>query len=203
MKIPFTPSLLWLLCGLIGVAAHAEKADRYQKMIIEADELRSDDLKQVSVYSGRVVVSKGTLLMRGAKLEIRQDPQGNQSVTLTAEVGKKAFFRQKREAVDEFLEAEAQTIEYDGKADTVRFIQDAELRRLAGTTLNDQLTGALIVYDNKTDVFTMSGKKTPTDPASGGRVRVILTPKGAASAPGGTDTAPVLRSSPSLSGDKK
>ena len=203
MKITFTTTLLWLSCGLLGVSAHAEKADRYQKMIIEADELRAADLNQVTVYSGRVVVSKGTLLMRGAKLEIRQDPQGNQFVTLTAEAGKKAFFRQKREGVDEFLEAEAQTIEYDGKADTVRFLQDAELRRLAGATLNDQLTGALIVYDNKTDVFTMSGKKTASDPASGGRVRVVLTPKGAATAPAGTEAAPVLRSSPSLGGDKK
>jgi lipopolysaccharide export system protein LptA len=203
MKITFTSTLLWLSCCLLGAAAHAEKADRYQKMIIEADELRADDLNQVTVYSGRVVVSKGTLLMRGAKLEIRQDPQGNQFVTLTAAAGKKAFFRQKREGVDEFLEAEAQTIEYDGRADTVRFIQDAELRRLAGATLNDQLTGALIVYDNKTDVFTMSGKKTANDPSSGGRVRVILIPKGAASAPTGTEAAPVLRSSQSLGGDKK
>lgn len=203
MKNTFASTLLWVICCLMGSVAHAEKSDRYQKMVIEADELRSDDLNQVTVYSGRVVVAKGTLLMRGARLETRQDPQGNQFVTLSAEPGKKAFFRQKREGVNEFLEGEAQTIEYDGKADVVKFVQDAELRRYSGATLNDQLTGALIVYDNKSDVFTMSGKKTAADTASSGRVRVILTPKNAASAPAGSEAAPALRSSPGLGGDKK
>jgi lipopolysaccharide export system protein LptA len=184
-----------------GGAVHAEKADQNQKMFIEADQLRSDDLKQITVYTGSVVVSKGTLLMRGARLEIREDPQGNQFGTLTAQAGKRAFFRQKREGVNEWLEGEAQTIEYDGKTDVVKFIQNAELRRLQGATLNDQLNGALIVYDNKTDVFTMTGQGKQA--GSGGRVRVMLTPKNSASAPAGTGLKPSLKPSSSLAGDKK
>jgi lipopolysaccharide export system protein LptA len=172
-------------------------------MIIEADQLRSDDLNQITVYSGNVVVSKGTLLMRGAKLELREDPQGNQFGTLTAQAGQRAFFRQKREGVNEFLEGEAQTIEYDGKTDVVKFIQNAELRRLQGATLNDQLNGALIVYDNKTDVFTMTGQGTGKQAGASGRVRVMLTPKNTASAPSGTDPKPALRATGSLGGDKK
>lgn len=57
MKIPFLP--LWcavLLAGAAG-AALAEKADRNKPMNIEADSLRYDDLKQVSVFSGRVVLT--------------------------------------------------------------------------------------------------------------------------------------------------
>jgi lipopolysaccharide export system protein LptA len=107
--------------------------------------------------------------------------------------------------VNQFLEAEAQTIEYDGRADVVKFVQRAELRRYQGATLNDQLTGALIVYDNKTDVFTMTGQATPGDTTSNGRVRVMLTPKSTPSAAAGTEApaTPALRSSPSLGGDKK
>lgn len=204
MKITFASTLLWFSCCLMGSVAHAEKADRDKPMFVEMDELRSDDLNQVTVYSGHVVVTKGTQVMRGARLEIRQDSQGYQFGTLTAEPGKKAFFRQKREVADEFIEAQAQTIEYDGKADTFKFVQGAELRRYLGATLSGQLTGELIVYDAKTDVFTGSGKKDSTDPASGGRVRIMLTPKSAASAPvGGESSAPALRPSTSLSGDKK
>jgi lipopolysaccharide export system protein LptA len=199
MNYPKVPSLLLAACCLLAFTASAEKADRNQKMVIEADELRSDDLNQITVYTGRVVLTKGTLLLRGARLEIREDPQGNQFATLTAQAGQRAFFRQKREGVDEFLEGEAQTIEYDGKIDTVRFVQRAELRRLRGAVLNDELSGALIVYDNKTDVFTING--SGADKVSGGRVRVMLTPKNPASAP--VPAAPALRSSPSLGGDKK
>jgi lipopolysaccharide export system protein LptA len=203
MKTPLIPILLGLACLMAGSLAQAEKADRNQKMIIEADQLRSDDLNQITVYSGNVVVSKGTLLMRGAKLELREDPQGNQFGTLTAQAGQRAFFRQKREGVNEFLEGEAQTIEYDGKTDVVKFMQNAELRRLQGATLNDQLNGALIVYDNKTDVFTMTGQGAGKPGGQSGRVRVMLTPKNSASAPVGTDPKPALRATGNLSGDKK
>jgi lipopolysaccharide export system protein LptA len=185
-------------------AAHAEKADIDKHMFAEADDARFDDLNQVKILSGHVVVTKGTQVMRGARLELREDPQGNQFGTLTAEPGKKAFFRQKREVADEFIEAEAQTIEYDGKADTIKFVQGAELRRYQGATLSGQLTAELIVYDAKTDVFTGSGKKSGADPTTGGRVRIMLTPKNAASAPvGDASPAPALRPSTSLSGDKK
>ncbi len=205
MKNTLIRTLLLLACGLATAAAHAEKADRYKKMIIEADELRADDLNQVTVYSGSVVVTKGTLILRGARMELREDPQGNQYGVVTAEPGKRAFFRQKRDGVDEFLEGEAQTIEYDGKSDVVKFIEQGELRRYQGSTLNDELIGALIVYDNKTDVFTMHGQGAkPSTSKSSGRVRVMLTPKNAASAPAAADTAtPKLRPSSSLNGDKK
>jgi lipopolysaccharide export system protein LptA len=69
-------------------------------------------------------VTKGSIVMRGAQLDVRQDNAGNQFGVLKAEPGKRAFFRQKRDtrpgAVDEYMEGEAELIEYDGKADTVR-----------------------------------------------------------------------------------
>jgi len=123
MKIPFLP--LWcavLLAGAAG-AALAEKADRNKPMNIEADSLRYDDLKQVSVFSGRVVLTKGTIQIRGAQIEVRQDPDGFQFGVVTGTPQSLAFFRQKREGLDEFIEGEGETIEYDGKADTVKFIR--------------------------------------------------------------------------------
>jgi lipopolysaccharide export system protein LptA len=208
--------LLAALACTFGVA-HAEKADRAKPMNIEADALRHDELKQTSVFSGRVVMTKGSIVLRGARLDVRQDADGFQYGVVTAEPGKRAFFRQKRDtlpgAPDEFIEGESEVIEYDGKADNVRFITRAELRRYRGAVLSDEITGAVIVYNNLTDVFSVDGKRTATNaagdaPAPGSRVRAVLAPKDpppAAAAPEAASpaSAPALRPSNSLGGGAK
>jgi len=208
--------LLAALACTFGVA-HAEKADRAKPMNIEADALRHDELKQTSVFSGRVVMTKGSIVLRGARLDVRQDADGYQYGVVTAEPGKRAFFRQKRDtlpgAPDEFIEGESEVIEYDGKADNVRFITRAELRRYRGAVLSDEITGAVIVYNNLTDVFSVDGKRTATNaagdaPAPGSRVRAVLAPKDpppAAAAPEAASpvSAPALRPSNSLGGGAK
>jgi lipopolysaccharide export system protein LptA len=201
MKHSYAPLLVSLALALSGAAAHAERADRTKPMNIEADALRYDDLKQVSVFTGRVVVTKGTIVIRGARVDVRQDAEGYQHGVVTAEPGKLAFFRQKREGVDEFIEGEGETIEYDGKADRVKFIKRAEMRRFRGATLADELTGSLIVYDNTTDVVTVDGG--PASPAAGGRVRAVLSPKPGASAPVVTPPPAQLRPSTSTDGGRK
>lgn len=208
--------LLAALACTFGVA-HAEKADRAKPMNIEADALRHDELKQTSVFSGRVVMTKGSIVLRGARLDVRQDADGYQYGVVTAEPGKRAFFRQKRDtlpgAPDEFIEGESEVIEYDGKADNVRFITRAELRRYRGAVLSDEITGAVIVYNNLTDVFSVDGKRTATNaagdaPTPGSRVRAVLAPKDpppAAAAPEAASpaSAPALRPSNSLGGGAK
>ncbi len=177
-------SLSVLLCGALCAPAWGEKADRNKPMNVEADALRHDDLRQTSVFTGRVVVVKGTLVLRGARAELRQDADGNQFGVVTAEPGQLAYYRQKREGVDEFIEGQAESIEYDGKSDRVRFVRRADLRRLRGLVASDQMTGSLIVYDNVHDVFTVDGNVTSSGaPQPGGRVRAVLTPKVATSAP--------------------
>ena len=214
MKKPFSFfSLvsLFLVAMLAGGMAHAEKADSAKPMNIEADALRHDDLKQISVFTGNVVVTKGTIILRGAQLEVRQDAQGYQFGVMTAEPGKRAFFRQKRDtalgAPDEFVEGEGEVIDYDGRADIVKFIRRAELRRYMGGTLADQLNGDLIVYNNLTGIFTVDGNPANASAANpGGRVRAILAPRNAASAPvapAAAASAPGLRSSTVLGGERK
>ena len=172
---------LVLVVALAGTAfvAQAEKADRNKPMNIESDSLRYDDLKQVSIFTGKVVLTKGTIVIRGAQIEVRQDPDGYQYGLVTGSPDKLAFFRQKREAVDEFIEGEGETIYYDGKADTVTFTKKAQLRRYRGTTLGDEVTGGVIVYENLTDMFSVDGNanKGVAGASGGGRVRAMLTPK--------------------------
>lgn len=206
MKLRYTSLLIAMACALTAGVVQAEKADRNKPMNIEADALRYDDLRQTSIFTGRVVMTKGTILIRGARVEVRQDAEGYQFGTVTAEPGKLAYYRQKREGVDEYIEGESEVIEYDGKADRVRFVRHAELRRLRGATVSDELNGSLIVYDNTTDVFTVDGGPAAGPSGPGGRVRAILTPRSAASAPAGSaaqQPPAQLRPSTTLSGERQ
>ena len=210
MTIRLNSPVFLLLCaaGLLCTGpVQAEKADRDKPMFIESDNLRADDLKQITVATGKVVVNKGTIVIRGARVEVRQDAEGYQYGTVTAEPGARAFYRQKREGLDEFIEGEGETIYYDGKADTVRFVRRAEMRRFKGAQLFDETAGSVIVYDNSSDVFTVDGGSAPGASTSGnGRVRTMLTPSpnpaAAAARAAGGGAAP-LRPSPVLGGDGK
>ena len=211
MKPSLPPLLLITALTLCGGVVHAEKADRNKPMNVEADALRYDDAKQTSVFTVRVVLTKGTILIRGARVEVRQDAEGYQYGVVTAGPAKLAFFRQKREALDEFIEGEGETIVYDSRADTVKFVTKAQLRRFRGASLNDEMTGAVIVFNNTTEVFTIDGSVAQGSlGAPAGRVRAMLTPapeagtsSGAASA--ATQQAPgaALRATTTLGGEKK
>lgn len=186
-----------LLAGA-STSVWAEAGDQDQPMHIESDALRYESQQQRSIFSGNVVVTKGSIVMRGARLVVTQGEGGLQSAVMEAADGARAFFRQKRDGVDEYTEGEAQTIEYKGQDDTVHLIGNAEMRRLAGSQVQDKLTGATIVYDNVSEVYTV--KSTGGVPAQtpGGRVRATLIPSG--SAPAGQNDAakPSLGSSGKL-----
>ena len=161
------------------------------------------------MFSGRVVLTKGTIQIRGAQIEVRQDPDGFQFGTVTGGPQALAFFRQKREGLEEFIEGEAETIEYDSKADTVRFTHKAQLRRLRGTALADEITGGVILYENLTDKFSVDGNvsKGPMGVASApaGRVRAMLTPKSEAASAAAAPVLPptTLRPTTNLGGAPK
>ena len=192
---------LWGLLSalLLAAPAWAERADRDQPMHIESDALRYEDQKQLSTFTGHVVVTKGSIVLRGGWLQVRQDAAGNQYGTMRADPGQRAFFRQKREGVNEFIEGESETIEYDGKTDTVHFLRRAEMRRLAGATVQDVVKGSVIVYNNVTEVYTVDGPQRSDgapSAAPGGRVSVVLAPRSPASAPASAASAPATALQP-------
>ena len=210
MQQPIPLLLASVLSLLATGSALAEKADQNKPMNVEADSLRYDDVNQTSVFTGSVVITKGTILIRGGKVNVKQDPEGYQYGVVTAAPGNLAYYKQKRDGLDEFIEGEGETIEYDGKADRVKFIKRAELRRLRGASIADEMTGSLITYDNGTDIFTVDGG--PGSPGvvpgtPGGRIRAVLAPRVAASAPVATPATPAapvqLRQSTTIGGEKK
>src|SRR5688500_17696172 len=154
MKSPHLPLLNRLLPSALLVLAafaapvQAEKADRFKKMEVESDQPGKVDLQnQIVVFNGNVVVTKGTMVIRASRIEVRESAEGYQYATAIGGTSQLASFRQKREGVNEFIEGEAERLEYDSKTDTIRFVNKASVKRLRGSTVADEVTGALITYD--------------------------------------------------------
>lgn len=182
------------LCLALGwPAAWAERADRDKPMQVEADRMQHDEQKQFSQFIGSVQATKGTMLMRAERMDVQQDAQGRQEARFWAAPGQRVFFRQKREGLNEFIEGEAEQIDYDSRADTMILLRRAEVRILREGKVADQILGQRIVYRNADEVMSVDGKLQET----GGRqrVRVVMTPRAAASEPAST---PALRGSPAL-----
>lgn len=169
-RMSFIPLLIIAL--VVGAApARAEKADREKPINLEADRVTVDDAKQLSTFEGRVVLTQGTLIIRGDRMQVRQDSEGfHYGITW----GNLAYFRQKREGYDEYIEGWAERIEYDGRADKMQMFNRASMRKGA-----DEVHGSYISYDAKTEFFQVIGGGTKAAKAenSDGRVRAVLQPK--------------------------
>lgn len=194
MPSNFTP-LTWLQAALalalaLPACAWAEKADRSKPLVVESDgkqAVQADLAKHTTSISGNVVVSQGTLQIKADKVEIREDAQGRPLAAATGSATKPASFRQKRDRPDEYIEAEAQRIDYDGGADRVRFSGGAKMRLVRAGVVTDEASASAIVYDQPSDTVTFEGSANPgKSGASDGRARLVFVPRNvdtAASAP--------------------
>jgi len=202
---PFALALI-VAAGLAGLGAGeaiAEKADRLKPLTVESDQPGRIDLaNQFVVFTGNVVVTKGTMVIRAVRIEVRESADGFHNAVAVGGPGKPATFRQKRDGVDETIEGEAARLEYDGRADTIRFVGDAAVRRLRGSVVADELSGQTVAYDNTSEVFSIvGGAPSPSNPT--GRVRAVLTPRQASAAsPPASQVTPALTPSPTL-GDRR
>lgn len=180
-------ALALVTCLALGPTAHAEQADKDKPMNIDADNMTYDDLKQVTIFTGHVVATKGTILIKADRVDVRQDPEGYQYATGTMAPGSKdlAYFHQKREGVDEYVEGTAERIDYDGKKDLTTLTTNATVRRLQGlTTVMDQVHGSVVTYDGQNDFYTARAGKDVAGPGNpSGRVRAMLSPRNGAPAP--------------------
>lgn len=173
-----------LLCGMMS-GARAELADREQPTHLEADRVLIDEMRQFSRFEGSVQVRQGSLLIRADKVEVREDAEGYQHLTA---YGQPASFRQRYEGTQEYAEGYGGRIEYDTRAETVDFFDQARVKRGA-----NEVRGARITYSTRTEVFEASGNLAAPDQKSG-RVRAVLQPK-----PETAPVAPPLLMQPSQS----
>lgn len=163
----------WLLALAALSAASgalAERADRERPINIESDRMSADDAKRTALFEGRVVLTQGSLTIRADRIEVRRDAAGFQYGIAN---GSPVKFRQKREGANEYVEAEAERVEYDGKADQVQFFNRARLSREGG----DDVSGNYISYNSRTEVFSVRSAKEAAAESRDSRVRAVIMPR--------------------------
>jgi lipopolysaccharide export system protein LptA len=162
-------AVLWL------TPSYADKSDRSQPINFASDSARVDDARHVNILKGNVEMTKGTIVLRSALVEVHQGADGSQTAVATGGKEGRAYFKQRREGLDEYIEGESERIDYDGKTDLVTFTGRAVMRRLSGATVSDEVVGQTIVYDNKTEVFQVMGGAGSA--AGNGRVKGVIAPR--------------------------
>lgn len=156
--------------------AMAERADRNQPVNIEANKVTVDDRNKVHVFDGNVILTQGTLTIKGDKLVVTQDSEGFQKGVATSGAGGLARFRQKRDGKPDFVEGEAERIEYDSKAEKARLFNRAWVK-----SAGDEVRGQYIEYDGYTENYLVNNG--PNSSPTGGRVSATIQPKNATAAP--------------------
>jgi lipopolysaccharide export system protein LptA len=198
------PCALTLAAALLLAAypglARAEKADRSQPIVVEADKRGTvDTQKQFTVFTGNVVITQGTLQVRADRVEIQEAQDKFRTAVAFGSAQRPAFFKQKREGTEETVEGTAERIDFDEKSDTLRLTGNPVVRRMLNAKMIDEVTGTLITWDNRTEFFTVDGG-APTVASPSGRVRMFLSPRQAASAPAASASAPPRNSKTGTAG---
>ena len=179
------PTFLLLCMALICSSAHAELADRNKPVHLESDQGSVDDANQVSTFEGKVLLTQGTMTIRGDKLVVVENKDGYYHGTTT---GQPASFRQKREGLDEYIEGYGDRIEYDTQNETVDFYGHAHMIKSS-----DEVRGDHITYNSRTEIFQVRG--APAQPGGRkGRVQVILHPKNKGGSAPASEPVPITPS---------
>ncbi len=162
---------------MAAAAAHAEKADANKPTKIDYDELQIDDVKQIKTLIGNVVLTRGTLLMKSPKAVVTTDPEGYNFVVLTSTPGTLSTFRQKRDgAGDQWIEGEAERIEYSDKTDLVKLFSKARVRQLEGPRMTSEVNSEFISYDSRTEHFDVKNDVSGVSKPGAGRGTMVIQP---------------------------
>ncbi|MEY4591475.1 MAG: lipopolysaccharide transport periplasmic protein LptA [Pseudomonadota bacterium] len=186
-------NLHWIIPILLLIgsqASLAERADRNKPINVESNSLAVDDEQHVQLLDGDVLLTQGTLTIRANKMVITEDAQGFQRGVATGGPKGKAYFRQKREGRQDYIEGEAERIEYNTRTEVAELFTQAWVK-----SGQDLIKGGYIWYDSMTEKYRANANPpedrpaTPTMPA---RVRAVLQPRSQQPANPSEEGGPVL-----------
>jgi len=178
-------SLMWfsvLVLALLCAPAQAKKEDKNQPLYATADALRVDDANRVSVFTGNVVITKGSIVIKADRFEVRDGANGAQIGIATSNAGRLATFSQDRDVDNESIRGQAARIDYNSATERLELTGKAVMRRFRDGTMADETAGERIVYTSQDAKFVVDGS-VKNGSQSSGRVRAVLAPKPSAPAP--------------------
>jgi lipopolysaccharide export system protein LptA len=175
-KRPAPSIALLLSLALAAGPALAEKGDRNQPMVFTADRQgRLDSVNQRLELIGNVIITQGTLMLRAERVDVRETRDGYRQAFASGSGGQPVNFRQSLDKPGESIEGMADQVEYDTRTESVRFIGNARVRSKRGSAVLDEVTGAVIVYNSRTEVFELEAGSASPNPS--GRTRIVMMPR--------------------------
>lgn len=200
MACNFRASMLRLLLPLTlafaACAAQAEKADRLKPFVFSSEKPGVvDSVNQRTELSGNVIVTRGSLTLSAEKVTVQETRDGYVQAHASGVADRPVNFRQARDTPGEAIEGQADQLDYDTRTETVRFVGNARMRRMSGAAVADEVTGAVIVYDSRTEVFTLEGGSASPNP--NGRTRIVMMPRAQPVDPPASAPQPALPLQPS------
>jgi lipopolysaccharide export system protein LptA len=164
--------------SLASLTAMAERADSLKQAKVDFDDAHIDEVTQTRIFTGNVVLTRGTLLIKADKAVLKETPEGYMSVILTSNAGKTASFRQKRDGgPDLWTEGQAQRIEYDERTEVVKLFSNAIVKQLEGKRVTSEVNSPFISYDNRTEQANVHNDASGESKPGGGRGTVIIAPR--------------------------
>ncbi|MBS1159181.1 MAG: OstA-like protein [Proteobacteria bacterium] len=160
------------LCLLASPAAFAERADRDKPLQLEANKVSIDDAKKIQILEGDVVLIKGTMILKADRVVVTEDRYGFQKGTAFGGKGSLAKFRQKREGREEYIDGEAERIEYDTNSEVLELFHRAWVKNG-----EDQLKGDYIWYDTVSEKYLVTAGENRDPKGPPPRVRATIQPK--------------------------
>ncbi|KAB7623823.1 lipopolysaccharide transport periplasmic protein LptA [Alkalilimnicola sp. S0819] len=135
-----TNKLLALLVLALPLAAGALESDREQPIELEADRAEMDNVSGVSVYTGNVILTQGTLKITGDKMTVYQTEGGELDKAYVD--GRPATYQQLPDDQPLPVKARAPRMEYYASGpERVRLLQGGLI-----TQGQDEFEGETIVY---------------------------------------------------------
>lgn len=175
---------LLALALMLSAPCRADDSDKDKPLNFSSDTGGVNNAEGSGELVGHVTITQGTLVLHADRITFKRN--GDNSLSATA-YGSPVSYRQKRQGSDEYDEAYAQRIVYDGQKQLVELFDRALLKQ--GPT--KELRSDYISYNRATGVATagtLAGASTPEKPAS--RVTGVILPKDINAADKGKDEKP-------------
>lgn len=166
---------LLLICSS---AAYALQSDTNQPIQIQSDQLTYDNIRQIKTFTGNVVLTRGTLTITANRVVITRHKNGFEYATLYGDPNHLAKLRQQQDAQNNvWVEGYAQRIEYNQETGVAELFDSAQVRRLEGNKVMDEVHGAYISYDSRTEIYSAKNSANEAIPSASKRITAIIQPR--------------------------
>ncbi len=142
-RLFFPPLLLFLVLFFLHISAWAKSSDNDAPVHIEADQMEMREKDSISIYTGKVKVTRGSIKITGDKIIIKNKNGELYSINID---GKPATFYQLND-LNEAISAESHKMDYTADSGTLELIKKAIPEKNKNRFSSDH-----IIYDTLNDI---------------------------------------------------